>query len=236
VIDDTRYLTHDWYLAPPLLVWLACLWIGNAAGISPGKAITGLRVVGASTGRRPGVGPGLARALLSLLSVLAGGLGLWWALARSQRRAWHDRWTDTVVIRHTARARSRWIRLLRGFVTLAVIVGVLSVTIVAGQRFAQTTTFSVGGGGVLVNRTSGKPGSAFRVFGRNWPTPPDHPSCFVVQWDDTVTLETTCLHADGSFDVTLRVPPTAALGAHRVQFVSMRTGTPAFLVRFSVTR
>ena len=40
-----------------------------------------------------------ARFGLGLVSLLPGGLGLWWGVFDREKRSWHDRWTSTRVVR-----------------------------------------------------------------------------------------------------------------------------------------
>ncbi len=77
----------------------------GVAGLSPGKALVGLRVVRARDGRPVGIVVGLLRTLiLGIATLPTFGLGLatlaWTALADAsgRRRGAHDRWTQTVVV------------------------------------------------------------------------------------------------------------------------------------------
>jgi len=47
----------------------------------------------------------IARFGVALVGALPVGLGLWWSLFDADRRAWHDRWTRTRVVRTDARGR-----------------------------------------------------------------------------------------------------------------------------------
>jgi len=74
-------------------------------GMSPGKAVTGLRVVHHGTGTPIGVGPALLRSLvLGVAGLPTFGIGLatlaWTAVEDRgrQRRGWHDHLTHTVVV------------------------------------------------------------------------------------------------------------------------------------------
>ena len=74
-------------------------------GTSPGKAVTGLRVVHHGTGTPIGVGPALLRSLvLGVAGLPTFGIGLatlaWTAVEDRgrQRRGWHDHLTHTVVV------------------------------------------------------------------------------------------------------------------------------------------
>lgn len=74
-------------------------------GMSPGKAVVGLRVVHATTGAPIGVPPAMLRAaVLGVAALPTFGLGLatlaWTAVMdqRNQRRGWHDHLTNSVVV------------------------------------------------------------------------------------------------------------------------------------------
>lgn len=74
-------------------------------GVSPGKAVLGLRVVHATTGAPIGVPPAMLRAaVLGVAALPTFGLGLatlaWTAVMdqRGQRRGWHDHLTNSVVV------------------------------------------------------------------------------------------------------------------------------------------
>ena len=77
----------------------------GATGSSPGRALTGLRVVDAGTGGPLGVRRGLLRTtVLGLAGLPTGGLGLivlaWTAIEdpSGRRRGWHDRLTGSLAI------------------------------------------------------------------------------------------------------------------------------------------
>jgi uncharacterized RDD family membrane protein YckC len=44
----------------------------------------------------------IARFVAALVAVLPAGLGIWWSALDDARRAWHDRWTRTRVVRTNA--------------------------------------------------------------------------------------------------------------------------------------
>ncbi|RRU12331.1 RDD family protein [Stenotrophomonas sp. 278] len=88
------------------LLW-ACCWAvtglyatlswqrgGQTLGMRPWR----LQVVGAE-GRTPRRGQLWVRYAVGTLSVLLGGLGLWWALVDRQRLSWHDRASGTRILR-----------------------------------------------------------------------------------------------------------------------------------------
>jgi len=88
-----------------VVVWLVLAVVLGVTGTSPGKAMTGLRVVHHGTGTPIGVGPALLRSLvLGVAGLPTFGIGLatlaWTAVEDRgrQRRGWHDHLTHTVVV------------------------------------------------------------------------------------------------------------------------------------------
>jgi uncharacterized RDD family membrane protein YckC len=88
-----------------VLVWLVLAIVLGVSGTSPGKAMTGLRVVHHGTGTPIGVGPALLRSfVLGASGLPTFGIGVatlaWTAVEDRgrQRRGWHDHLTDTVVV------------------------------------------------------------------------------------------------------------------------------------------
>lgn len=88
-----------------VLLWLVMALLLGVGGTSPGKAMTGLRVVHHGTGTPIGVGPALLRSLvLGLAGLPTFGIGIatlaWTAVEDRgrQRRGWHDHLTHTVVV------------------------------------------------------------------------------------------------------------------------------------------
>ena len=88
-----------------VLLWLVLSVVLGLTGMSPGKAVTGLRVVHHGTGTPIGVGPALLRSLvLGVAGLPTFGIGLatlaWTAVEDRgrQRRGWHDHLTNTVVV------------------------------------------------------------------------------------------------------------------------------------------
>lgn len=70
---------------------LAYFFLGLAiAGRTPGKAVLGLRVVRATTGRRLTIARSLLRTVAYLISLIPLGLGFLWILVSRDRRCWHD--------------------------------------------------------------------------------------------------------------------------------------------------
>lgn len=88
-----------------VLLWLVLAVVLGVGGTSPGKAMTGLRVVHHGTGTPIGVGPALLRSLvLGAAGLPTFGLGVatlaWTAVEDRgrQRRGWHDHLAHTVVV------------------------------------------------------------------------------------------------------------------------------------------
>ncbi len=88
-----------------VVLWLVLSVVLGLTGSSPGKAMTGLRVVHHGTGTPIGVGRALLRSLVLGASALPTfGLGLatlaWTAVEDRgrQRRGWHDHLTHTIVV------------------------------------------------------------------------------------------------------------------------------------------
>jgi uncharacterized RDD family membrane protein YckC len=79
-----------------LLVLLSYLVLFNALGWSPGKRAVGVRIV-SPDGSRPGVGDGVSRALLSLLTPLL--VGYFWAAFDGRGQTWHDMAASTYLVR-----------------------------------------------------------------------------------------------------------------------------------------
>ncbi len=88
-----------------VLLWLVLSVVVGLTGTSPGKAVTGLRVVHHGTGTPIGFGPALLRSLvLGVAGLPTFGIGLatlaWTAVEDRgrQRRGWHDHLTNTIVV------------------------------------------------------------------------------------------------------------------------------------------
>jgi uncharacterized RDD family membrane protein YckC len=88
-----------------VLVWLVLAIVLGVSGTSPGKAMTGLRVVHHGTGTPIGVGPALLRSfVLGASGLPTFGIGVatlaWTAVEDRgrQRRGWHDHLSHTVVV------------------------------------------------------------------------------------------------------------------------------------------
>ncbi|HSF36046.1 MAG TPA: RDD family protein [Nocardioides sp.] len=88
-----------------VLIWLVLAVVQGVSGTSPGKAVSGLRVVHHGTGTQIGVGPALLRSLvLGVAGLPTFGIGVatlaWTAVEDRgrQRRGWHDHLAHTVVV------------------------------------------------------------------------------------------------------------------------------------------
>jgi uncharacterized RDD family membrane protein YckC len=95
------------------LLWLACWLIAGAyaviswhrGGRTIGMRPWRLRVVGADGGSAP-LSSLLRRYAVGTLSLLAAGLGFWWAWLDRDRLTWHDRASRTRMIREPKRAKA----------------------------------------------------------------------------------------------------------------------------------
>jgi len=86
------------------LVFVALHLVGGALftalfAATPGGLLTGLRVVAKKTGKKVGPARALIRAILSVPSLVVGGLGYLWSVVDGHRRALHDVVTGSVVVR-----------------------------------------------------------------------------------------------------------------------------------------
>jgi uncharacterized RDD family membrane protein YckC len=96
--DSTR--TTAWVLfGLALIAGFVYQVVFDARGGTVGKRIFDLEVVDRETGEPIGRARAVTRALARLLSLLALGLGFLAMLWDPQRRTWHDRLTDTSVLR-----------------------------------------------------------------------------------------------------------------------------------------
>ncbi|NPD05207.1 FHA domain-containing protein [Nocardioides sp. zg-1308] len=105
VVSDDVWTVVGAVAGAMVLLWLVLAVVLGVSGTSPGKAMSGLRVVHHGTGTPIGVGPALLRSLvLGVAGLPTFGLGLatlaWTAVEdRSrQRRGWHDHLAHTVVV------------------------------------------------------------------------------------------------------------------------------------------
>ena len=93
---------------PPGTPWFSAALLAIAAAFFCGFWVHGGQTVGMRAWRirvvredgRPLEWPrAVARFGLGLLAALPAGLGLWWSLFDARKRGWHDRLTDTRVVR-----------------------------------------------------------------------------------------------------------------------------------------
>ncbi len=85
---------QPWTLLGPLVLFATLLVAYDAVtlaalGTSAGRRMLGLEVFD-RRGGHPGPGRALVRALLRAVSIAVFGLGVLWAAAERERRAWHD--------------------------------------------------------------------------------------------------------------------------------------------------
>ena len=88
---------------PWFQAWLALVaWFYLAVSWTRGGQTLGMRAwrcrLVTAYGGPVGWGRTVARFAAALVSWAPLGLGFWWALADSERRCWHDRWTGTRIV------------------------------------------------------------------------------------------------------------------------------------------
>jgi hypothetical protein len=94
-LDD--WLTNNFiYFCLSASIMISC-WIYTAT--SPGKWVTRLRVVDATTGKAPTTRQSIVRYLSYFLSALPFGLGFFWIIWDKKKQGWHDKIANTYVIR-----------------------------------------------------------------------------------------------------------------------------------------
>jgi uncharacterized RDD family membrane protein YckC len=105
LVSDDLWTVVGAVAGTTVLVWLVLAVVLGVSGTSPGKAVSGLRVVHHGTGTPIGVGPALLRSLvLGVAGLPTFGLGVatlaWTAVEDRgrQRRGWHDHLAHTVVV------------------------------------------------------------------------------------------------------------------------------------------
>ncbi|HSU02544.1 MAG TPA: RDD family protein [Nocardioides sp.] len=105
VVPDDLWTVVGVVAGAMVLLWLVLAIVLGVSGTSPGKAMTGLRVVHHGDGTPIGVGPALLRSLVLGASGLPTfGIGVatlaWTAVEDRgrQRRGWHDHLAGTVVV------------------------------------------------------------------------------------------------------------------------------------------
>ena len=105
VVSDDTWTVVGVVAVAMVLLWLVSAIVLGITGSSPGKAVSGLRVVHHGDGTPIGVGPSLLRSLVLGLSGLPtfgiGVAALAWTAVEDrgrQRRGWHDHLARTVVV------------------------------------------------------------------------------------------------------------------------------------------
>ncbi|MDF2182512.1 RDD family protein [Neptuniibacter sp. CAU 1671] len=91
--DPVDLLSH--YLLPFLIT--VGFWLRFLA--TPGKLLTGLKIVDANTGSRMHLRQAVIRYISYPLAMLPLGLGIFWILRDRKKQGWHDKLAGTVVIR-----------------------------------------------------------------------------------------------------------------------------------------
>jgi uncharacterized RDD family membrane protein YckC len=87
--------TEAWGVAA--FVSFLLVWTYNSRGVSPGKALAGIRIV-SENGGVPGIGPGLVRTIIAVFSGLFLGLGYLSAAWDENMQTWHDKAARTLVV------------------------------------------------------------------------------------------------------------------------------------------
>lgn len=103
-LDSSLYLIDFfWWLlvAPLLLPFTYFVFLEGHYGRSLGKLAVGLRVVRSEDNSPIGYGEAIRRHLTRMISVLPFLLGYLWMVLDRERRTWHDRLSDTKVVRGT---------------------------------------------------------------------------------------------------------------------------------------
>lgn len=87
------------YLATAALLFFNSIYLCERDGQSFGKRFIGIRIVRVD-GSRPGYRTAVLRHLIGYpLSILCGGLGIWWALWDERQQGWHDKLAGTLVVK-----------------------------------------------------------------------------------------------------------------------------------------
>lgn len=106
--DDVGTMLIQGDLTIPLVCLVVLILVFSAlshglTGRSFGKLICGLEVVRKKTGDRITMGRSVARAFLTLLSLMLGGAGYLWLIVDRRARTFHDYLTGTIVVRSSSR-------------------------------------------------------------------------------------------------------------------------------------
>lgn len=109
LVDEDLYMngTNLWVGLFQRLLWTA-LVLGFWATIqsTPGKRVVHASIVDARTGLRPAFWQLVVRYLGYALSLLPLGLGFFWMIWDPRRQAWHDKLSQTVVVRPAINQRA----------------------------------------------------------------------------------------------------------------------------------
>jgi uncharacterized RDD family membrane protein YckC len=83
------------YVLPfTLTIWLWLRYLGT-----PGKILSHLKVVDASTGENMSVGQAICRYFAYFISLIPFGIGFLWIAFDDKKQGWHDKLAKTVVIK-----------------------------------------------------------------------------------------------------------------------------------------
>ena len=103
-IDLEGAIPSDSPYSKGLAAWIAVVWVAyfaafwHRAGYTPGMRTWKLKLVRAD-GRALRYEDALKRCAAAVLSALPAGLGYWWALWDAEKLTWHDRLSNTLIIR-----------------------------------------------------------------------------------------------------------------------------------------
>ena len=104
---STRSLAYQGVTGGILLLYFG-YFDGSPSGQTLGKRLLGIRVMDFETGAPLGFGRAALRQIARGLSALALGLGYLWMLWDPERRTWHDKLTDGVVVPVSDYPVERW--------------------------------------------------------------------------------------------------------------------------------
>jgi uncharacterized RDD family membrane protein YckC len=83
------------YVAP----FVATIWLWLRFLGTPGKIVTRLKIVDATTGNKMSAGQAIGRYFAYLVALLPLGIGFIWVGIDKKKQGWHDKLAGTVVIR-----------------------------------------------------------------------------------------------------------------------------------------
>jgi uncharacterized RDD family membrane protein YckC len=97
--EDNAFAAAFWSAwAVWMVVAVVYAIVGWAQGGTWGMRALGLRIIRRSTSDKPGVGPAIARYLVSIVSSWPLYLGFLWMLWDDAKQTWHDKAADTIVV------------------------------------------------------------------------------------------------------------------------------------------